>query len=363
MVPLDAAPSPLQLNYTPGQRNTVLVLVICGIISLVSVLGLFVLIIFEHKKKYRHTHFLAYFLCLCLANIMQNWGTIMSLKWVISNEVVDGSHCYAQGGIKQGGNIAAALWSFVISFHLFNLLFLRYQTSRTVSLAIIAFGWSFVFMCVFLGPVAIQSQSRGHYFGISGLWCWITPAYRSEQILLEYLVQFLSVGLSFVLHLMTFLRVRGNLLHTDGRWNFRGGASWKLALGRDYTDSAMLGLVQHMVWYPIAFAATILPAAIARIPALCGMADVPLWVQAVTGAIYDLSGLVNVLLYLGVKRLFPEPEDTPEFTVDRTVADTESGASKDEIVKSWGVTPFLLVQPTKHDLEASSPERPNQISV
>ncbi|KAJ7048588.1 hypothetical protein C8F01DRAFT_995368 [Mycena amicta] len=346
MTALNTGPSPLQLSYTEGQRNTVLVLVICGIVSLTAVLGLFGVrvSIDPNGKKYRHTHFLAYFVCLLLANTMQAWSTIMSLKWVVEKEVLDGPHCYAQAGIMQGGNVAAALWSAIISLHLFNLLFLRYQTTAAICWAIIAFGWSFVFTFVFLGPVAIQTEARGHYFGISGLWCWITPAYRTEQIFLEYFIQFLSVVLSFLLHVVTFLRVRGNLLRVDGRWHFRVGASWKLALGRDYTDSAMLRLVQHMVWYPVAFAATILPVAIARIPALCGMPDIPLWLQAITGAIYDLSGLVNVVLFLGVHRLFPQPEDTPEFTVDRSVAEKENGASKDEIVKSWGVTPFLMTQ-------------------
>jgi len=348
-------PSPMELVYTAGQRNTVIILVCCGIVSLVAILGLFGLMTFAFNKQYRHTHFQAYFICLLLANTMQAWGTIMSLKWVILGEVQDGGHCYAQGGIKQGGNLGAAVWSFTISFHLFNLLFLRYQTGKVAKWGIIAFGWSFVFALVFIGPVVVQKEAKGHYFGISNLGCRITPAYRLEEIMLEYFFQFLAVILNFGLHLVTYLRVRGNILRVDGKWLWRSGASWKLGLGRDYTDSAMLHLAQYMVWYPIAYAVTILPAAIARLPALCGMPDIPLWLQAVTGAISELSGLVNVVLFLGVRRLFPEPEETPEFTVDRSVAEKAFGGvqSKDEIVKSWGVTPFVLTRPVS---EASGSE-------
>jgi hypothetical protein len=81
----------------------------------------------------------------------------------------------------------------------------------------IFFGWSFVFFIVFLGPVVIQTPARGHYFGISGLWCapvfpsdpygrladltsgrrcWITPAYHTEQIWLEYFFVRLSPSMS-----------------------------------------------------------------------------------------------------------------------------------------------------------------------
>lgn len=80
------------------------------------------------SKKYTHTHFQAYFVCLLLANTMQAWGSTMSLKWVQLRGVVDGPFCAAQGpsrvilrsvldsslhnigGLVQGGNIGAALW-------------------------------------------------------------------------------------------------------------------------------------------------------------------------------------------------------------------------------------------------------------
>jgi hypothetical protein len=53
------------------------------------------------------------------------------------------------------------------------------------------------------------------------------------------------------MHIATWLRVRGNLLRVDGRWRMRFvplGDSWQLSLGRDFTDSTMLRLAQHMIW-------------------------------------------------------------------------------------------------------------------
>lgn len=63
--------------------------------------------------------------------------------------------------------------------------------------------------------------------------------------------EYLAVALNFFLHTATLLRVRGNLLRIDGRWRMRFvplGESWQLALGRDFTDSTMLRLAQHMIW-------------------------------------------------------------------------------------------------------------------
>ncbi|KAK7019018.1 hypothetical protein R3P38DRAFT_2875372 [Favolaschia claudopus] len=330
-------PSPPVSVYTIGERNTTILLVVSGLISLAALLVLFGVMIFM-KKKYTHTHFQAYFVCLLLANTMQAWGTTMSLKWVELLGVVDGSFCAAQGGIVQGGNLGSAIWSFIISLHLFNLLFLRYKTSKIISWGMIAFGWSFIFTIVFLGPVAIQTTARGHYFGISGLSCWITAAYHDEQIWLEFFFQIFAVVMNFFLHVATLLRVRGNLLRVDGRWRMRWvspGDSWQLSLGRDFTDSTMLRLAQHMMWYPVVFAATALPMGIARIVELCEM-SVPLWAQAVTGIIFNLGGFINVVLFLGARRFFPDSSSIPEFT------DRKDSREVDAIVAQYGVVPFTL---------------------
>lgn len=346
--------SPPSSVYTTGERTTVILLVVSGSISLTALLVLFGLTIFM-SKRYSHTHFQAYFVCLLLANTMQAWGTTMSLKWVELHGIVDGSFCAAQGGITQGGNLGSALWSFIISWHLFNLLFLRYKTPKLIAWGTIVFGWSFVFTIVFLGPVAIQTVARGHYFGISGLWCWITIAYHKEQVYLEYFFQILSMAVNFLMHVATLLRVRGNLLRVDGHWRIRFvplGDSWQLSLGRDFTDSTMLRLAQHMIWYPVAYAATTLPMGIVRMVEFCGM-DVPLWAEALTGIIFNLGGFVNVVLFLTARRFFPDPGSIPEFT------ERKENKEVDAIVAQYGVVPFTLQRAPS----ASETETAESVSV
>ncbi|KAJ7136072.1 hypothetical protein C8R44DRAFT_848804 [Mycena epipterygia] len=354
-----ATVSPSSTIYSAGDRTTVIILVVSGLISFAALAVLFALMCFM-SKKYTHTHFQAYFVCLLLANTMQAWATTMSLKWVYRGGVVDGAFCAAQGGIKQGGDIGTALWSFVISLHLFNLLFLRYKTTKMISWGIIIFGWSFIFSVVFLGPVAIQTVARGHYFGISRHSCWITQEYRTEQIFLEYFFEYLAVALNFFLHIATLLRVRGNLLRVDGRWRMRFvplGESWQLALGRDFTDSTMLRLAQHMIWYPVraalrslrtvAYAVTILPISFTRLCDLGGM-SVPLWADGLAGVIFNLNGFVNVVLFFGSRRFFPEAGSIPAFTERKDV-------DRDTIVAQHGVTPFTLQRPESIEVENRQP--------
>ncbi|KAJ7842399.1 hypothetical protein B0H13DRAFT_2365236 [Mycena leptocephala] len=80
--------------------------------------------------NYGNTHINGYFKSLLLANAIQSFGTVMNFKWAADREVTSGVFCSAQGGIKQAGNVATALWSLVLALHLFNLLFLRLKSTK-----------------------------------------------------------------------------------------------------------------------------------------------------------------------------------------------------------------------------------------
>src|SRR5262249_44584405 len=88
------------------------------------------------------TQILGSLISLSVSNVVQATGTVMSIRWVGLGGVFAGNFCSAQGwywfrplcpftyddaaGIKQAGNVGNALWSLVISVHLFNQLFLRH---------------------------------------------------------------------------------------------------------------------------------------------------------------------------------------------------------------------------------------------
>ncbi|KAJ7512554.1 hypothetical protein B0H11DRAFT_485619 [Mycena galericulata] len=348
-VPIQCKSPTDETFYTAFERQGVIALVAGGFISFIAVLCvLFTLVMFS--KKYSNTHLILYFGCLLLADAMQALASIMSLNWVQNGGVYEGTFCAVQGGLKQAGNVGAALWTYTIAFHLFNLLFLRYQTSKLVSWGLVVFGWSFVATIVFAG-LAAQTPERGPYWGISGEWCWITKEYHLQQILLQYLFEGLSVLLSSFFYIATLLRVRGNLLKVDGRWTLRflsAGDSWRLDFGRDFTDSASLRLIQHMIWYPVAYAVLIIPIAIVRLRAFAGT-EPSFAVTVFADFIFNLSGFVDVALFFTMSRIFPEPSALPEFTARRKTVNMS--------VIQYGITPFSL------DAPAAVHPHPERLSV
>ena len=177
----------------------------------------------------------------------------------------------------------------MIALHLFNLLFLRLPTTKLGLAATLCFGWAFVATIVSVGPVMIQTPEKGPYFGISGNW-YVHPRYPTDAVvyvygmhlgagsqmgtqklklflntslcvnpcllvavyIFKYVQEFFSAGVGFILYAAILMRVRGNLYQADDKWRLRfvpAGEGWKLSLGRDLLDSAMLKAAQHMVWY------------------------------------------------------------------------------------------------------------------
>ncbi|KAA1473670.1 hypothetical protein DENSPDRAFT_741383, partial [Dentipellis sp. KUC8613] len=275
---------------------------------------------------------------LLLANAIQAIGTLISTQWVVQGAVTPGTLCSIQGGVKQAGNVGAALWSFMLAVHAFNLIFLRVDVSTLAKWITIVVGWLAVVLVVIIGPLAIENKARGPYFGISGYWCWITDEYPAEQTFLEYFFEWLSAFLSFVLYTFSLLRVRGNLIRDiNGRWRLRfvpRGESWQLAIGRDMIDAAMVRVASIVVWYPVAYTLLILPITIARFASYAG-AQVPTWATLLCDVIFSLSGFVNFMLAIITSRMFPDFRALPHFATPRRGLDNSGPGA-------LGITPFML---------------------
>lgn len=322
--------------YTNFERNGVVVLATAGMMSLTAVLMALVWMV-PRTERHQRTQILGYFSCLLVSNVVQSIGTVMSIKWVNLGGVFAGSFCSAQGGIKQAGNIGNALWSFLISVHLFNMLFLRYAVTKVGFVVTLVAGWACVILIVIIGPTVIENAAIGPYFGISGDWCWITDEYPKEQTFLEYFFEYFSAGTSIVLYSIILLRVRGNLIIENGRPHLRFVSKedyWQLSLRRDFTDLSVVRAVQQMIWYPVAYSILIVPIGLARLSEFAGM-HVPQWATIVTDVIFNLTGLVNVVVLLVTHRLYPEIHSLPQFVTPR------KQLSK-SIHARHGIEPFML---------------------
>jgi len=322
--------------YEPHEQRAVAVIVLAGFLSLT--LPLILLLTVTLRTQHRYTHSVAYYISLLTANMLQGISSVMNLKWVSQGVVVPGNFCSAQGGIKQAGNIGTAIWSFVIAIHIFDILILRHEETRTGLIATLSLGWSLIGVFVLIGPAALQTVDKGPYFGVSGFWCWITEEYPLPRFYLEYFLEFLSAGLGFLLYTTILLRVRGNIYSFDGKLQFRylpRGESWKLSLGRDMIDASMLRVSTHMVWYPVAYTFLLLPIAISRLSSFSGH-NVPDWAIIFSGAVFNLSGLVNSILLLIIRRLLPDADTLPDFSTPRKEVNPTSSEGMN------GVTPYIL---------------------
>ncbi|KAI0827070.1 hypothetical protein BC628DRAFT_1318954 [Trametes gibbosa] len=287
----------------------------------------------------RNTRIVPFFASLLIANILQAVGTLMNGKWAMHRTVVSGPFCRVQGGIKQAGNVAMALWSFTLSLHVFMLLFSRVAITRTLSWLLLFTGWYMIIFIVVIGPAAFETPQRGPYFGPTGFWCWITSEYPRQQFYLEYFLEFLSAVFSFFLYTAVLLRVRGNLVKTSGRWNLRfvpHGERWVLAIRRDAVDGYMMHIAARMVWYPVAYTVLLIPVTIARFIMFSGR-DVPFRATIFADFVFNLQGFVNVILLLTTRQFLPDTDALPMLTPRKHVSVSSPEA--------FGITPFVLPPP------------------
>lgn len=162
-----------------------------------------------------------------------------------------------------------------------------------------------------------------------------------------------------ILYGAIILRVRGNLVHTtDGKWNLQfvpSWDSWRLAVGRDLIDTAMMKYAQNMVWFPvrspsyleekliqvlqICYAVILIPVTIARLQSFSGK-SVSFEATVFTDVVFNMTGLVNVTLHITMSRFYPDMDivPLPDFHTQRT------HRAKDALVEAGGVTPFTLTQ-------------------
>ncbi|KAJ3559165.1 hypothetical protein NM688_g503 [Phlebia brevispora] len=335
-------------------------LVVAASLSGVAVLAIFATFMSRFSTSFR-MQIMPYFVSLLIANFFQAVGTFLNVRWVTDRMVEASNYCSFQGALKQAGNVGMALWSFVLSFHVFKILFMRSKPSVVVQCIVLVGGWLAVAVIVMIGPLAVQTEAKGRYFGPSGYWCWITDNYPHEQFFLEYFFEFLSAGLSFVLYIGILLRVRGNLIHSKEGWRLRfvpRAERWKLAINRDWLDSSMLTVAARLLWHPISYAILLLPISLSRLYAFSGR-EVPFWATILSDVIFDLQGFVNAILLYTTHRLIPDPTVLPT-AAPRKAIDLASP-------QAMGITPFILslhqaIDP-EHVLHISQPSSATESEV
>ncbi|KAI0342334.1 hypothetical protein BDW22DRAFT_1357663 [Trametopsis cervina] len=311
-------------------------LVIAGFLSGLAVLGMCIGMIMR-PSALSGTHVMPYFVSLLFSNLLQAFGGVLNLKWIIERAVEESGICTIQAIVKQAGNVGTAVWSFVLSICVFRLMFLRAPLTMVYHYIILCFGWLVIAVIVAVGPLAVQSEAKGAYFGPSGYWCWITDAYPHEQIFLEYFWEFFSAFVSFILYVGILLRVRGNLVRGTDGWHLRfvpSSERWQLAINRDWLDSSTMGFAAILVWYPVTYVLLLVPVAIARFIDFSGK-SIPFGATIFTDTLFNLQGLANAFLLFGTRNLIPESAMMHSAPAPRKVVNMSSS-------EAVGITPFTL---------------------
>lgn len=200
----------------------------------------------------------------------------------------------------------------------------------------LVFVWLLLGLILSLGPAVLVTKEKGPFYGISGLWCWMTSHYPVERFVLEYAIEFLSAGCSFVLYTLVFLRLRGNVAVHGWRFSFQRRVTVKGYSSRHYnavTDPSqnthVMKVARQMMWYPVAYTILVVPIAAARFAQFSGK-PVPYQVTVFAATIFMLSGFVNAVLFTTTRRVVPASSIFPRFIRDKFGISTGTGMNTNQ---------------------------------
>jgi len=271
-----------------------------GCISLVAVVGIFVLILFRVNRgtKLIDRPTDLYILSLLGSDLIQALGAVMDIRWVNQGKVYTGGYCTAQGVSQQIGEPGVAIATVTIAIHTFIVvLWGRLQDSFLVAYIVVGLSWLFVILSTAISA-SIHTRNSNFYDTPTPFWCWIGSAYKAERIAGEYFWLWFALFMSVLLYVPLFFWARGNL-SVDPKcwWKFRIHTQNDiLVIDPEGWKRRSLGLIA----YPLVYTVVVLPLSIVRWTSGFGastrhVSDVATFI---TITIYSLSGAINVVLLL-----------------------------------------------------------------
>jgi len=271
-----------------------------GFISLLAVLGVFVLIFrnaFRNGKLVRHPTDVYMFSLFAFDSVMA-LGRVIDVKWIHEGMVYIGDFCTVQGIVQQLGETGSALATLAIAIHTFVVIFWGPRRHQYfVAYVIVGVTWLFVTLFVAIG-VSVNTHGSNSYENPVGYWCWIGDRYRAEQYAGQYVWVWTTVFVSFLTYTPLFFWAKGNLSVSKIHWwEFRvhTGKNVVHNIDPDGRKRRSIG----MIAYPLVFAVITLPLSVVRLRTGFGGAE-PTATFAVE-FIYSLSGALNVLLFLSTR--------------------------------------------------------------
>lgn len=165
---------------------------------------------------------------LFLTELIVGVSNALDLKWVVDGKLSTGGFCTAQGAIKQLGNAALGLATFIIAVVNFVTIWWKKKSTRTIALMIIGGQWLFVILFVAIGFAVHTHPSDNEYYATPDpFWCWLGSRYKNKEgIAGEYVWLWLALFGSIVLYVPLFLWYLGVIAPDPNYW-------YKFKLGSD----------------------------------------------------------------------------------------------------------------------------------
>ncbi|KAG8993853.1 hypothetical protein FRB94_010328 [Tulasnella sp. JGI-2019a] len=320
-------------DFSFGERLGLVFIVMASCLSITSILVLLayvvVLAIRRRRSSSHHRHLLRhgadyYVLSLFAFDVIQATGRVMHIAWIRQARVNSGAYCTAQGAIQHVGSMGTALMTLAIGVTSFAVIVLRWPNSASKTIPIIVHAFTITLLILFtVVPTSLQS----HFYASVGFWCWISPAHHPEQIALEYGWFWLTGLINFILYVLIFLALRGNLLvtfdseATDGWGRGSMHAHWernrnrRASIGTSEERKRLMRTARRLLAYPIVYIITILPMTIIRwIQFIQPHHNIPSEAIAFSSIVYTSSGFFNAILYTITHWRFLTRSTEPQIT-------------------------------------------------
>ncbi|KAJ3570140.1 hypothetical protein NP233_g4601 [Leucocoprinus birnbaumii] len=212
--------------------------------------------------------------------------------------------CQAQGYLRQVGDNSVALFSLLIGFDTFFVLTYGWRANKYVNIGALAAVCLFIVLLAIVPGMGV-SHKGPPYMGTTGYWCWITSSYLAYQISLEYLWMWIAALVQLILYgLIALVMRRCLIVDSESKYRLRlrtrDGTSSTIdssrsdELGKERKENEMIANL--MLFYPAIYIICVLPLSIARWKQFIQCAQSPAAI-IVTNCIFELSGLLTVLLY------------------------------------------------------------------
>ncbi|KAL4907673.1 hypothetical protein BDW74DRAFT_189122 [Aspergillus multicolor] len=272
---------------------------ICGVISFVATLTLFLFLTFRfifwsryYKRPLVHNQYVVLIYNLLLVDLQQATAFLLCLHWVSKGAVYyPSAACVLQGWWIQTADPGSGLFVIAIAMHTGAVVLRGRQLPYRAFVGCVIGLWAFILVLGFI-PVGLYGSET---FVISeAAWCWISPAHENERLWGHYIWIFLAEFGTVVLYGLMFFYLRRRMLHAA---KLRPGAN----TGHHESLRRLNRVVIYMVIYPLAYVLMSLPLAAGRMSSARHVVPSRVYF-AIAGSLMALSGFADAVVYTLTRR-------------------------------------------------------------